>query len=227
MKLNKKSLYIILSVILCSVAMSVVDAIIQPTYLIKSAIKIILFLIVPFTYFLFNKQEFQKIKKLFTPNKKGILTAFLLGVGVFSVILIAYFLFKNLIDFSGIANQLTSSAGVSANNFVFVAIYISIINSLLEEFFFRGFAFITLKNLTSRPFAYIFSSALFAFYHFGMTATWFNIGIFILAVLGLFVGGCIFNFLNEKQENIYNSWLVHFFANLAINTIGFIIFGII
>ena len=96
MKLNKKSLYIILSVILCSVAMSVVDAVIQPTYLIKSAIKIVLFLIVPFTYFLFNKQEFQKIKKLFTPNKKGILTALLLGVGVFSVILIAYFLFKNL-----------------------------------------------------------------------------------------------------------------------------------
>ncbi len=227
MKLNKKSLYIITSVILCSIAMSLVDAVLQPTYLIKSAIKIVLFLIVPFTYFLFNKQEFQKIKKLFTPNKKGILTALGLGIGVFSIILIAYFLFKNLIDFSGIANQLTSSAGVSADNFVFVAVYISIINSLLEEFFFRGFAFITLRTSTSRWFAYIFSSALFAFYHFGMTATWFNIGIFILAFFGLFVGGCIFNFLNEKQENIYNSWLVHFFANLAINTIGFIIFGII
>lgn len=227
MKFNKKSIYIIFSVIICSVAMSLVDAVLQPTYLIKSAIKIFLFLLVPFTYFLFNKQEFQKIKKLFTPNKKGLLTAFLLGVGVFSVIIIGYLLLKNFIDFSGIANQLTQSAGVSAKNFVFVAIYISIINSLLEEFFFRGFAFITLKSSAPRWFAYVFSSLLFAFYHFGMTAEWFNIGIFILAFLGLFIGGCIFNFLNERQENIYNSWLVHFFANLAINTIGFIIFGII
>ena len=31
--------------------------------------------------------------------------------------------------------------GVNAGNFVFVALYISIVNSLLEEFFFRGFAF--------------------------------------------------------------------------------------
>ncbi len=227
MKFNKKSLYIIISVLFCSIAMSVVDAIIQPSYLIKSLIKLVLFLVIPFTYFLFNKTEFEKIKKLFTPNKKGFFTALLLGFGVFSVILIAYFVFKDLIDFSGIASQLTQSAGVSAENFVFVALYISFINSLLEEFFFRGFAFITLKSQTSRLFAYIFSSALFAFYHFGMTAEWFNVGIFILAVLGLFVGGCIFNFLNEKQENIYNSWLVHAFSNFAINTIGFIIFGII
>jgi hypothetical protein len=37
----------------------------------------------------------------------------------------------------------------------------------------------------------------------------------------------IFNILNEKSENIYASWLSHMFANFAINTIGFILFGII
>ena len=42
-----------------------------------------------------------------------------------------------------------------------------------------------------------------------------------------FAGGCIFNFLNEKCGNIYPSWLVHLCANLAINTVGFILFGIL
>ena len=35
------------------------------------------------------------------------------------------------------------------------------------------------------------------------------------------------NILNEKCENIYMSWLVHMFANFAINTVGCILFGII
>ena len=108
-----------------------------------------------------------------------------------------------------------------------MALYISFINSFLEEFFFRGFAFISLKKLTSRKFAYIFSAALFALYHAGMTAGYFHIGIFLATLAGLFVAGIIFNYLNEKSENIYTSWLVHMFANFAINTVGFILFGII
>ena len=68
---------------------------------------------------------------------------------------------------------------------------------------------------------------MFAFYHVGMTSGWFNPIIYALSLIGLFVGGCIFNYLNEKCENIYTSWLVHMFANFAINTIGFILFGII
>jgi membrane protease YdiL (CAAX protease family) len=68
---------------------------------------------------------------------------------------------------------------------------------------------------------------MFAFYHAGMTAGWFNIAIFVLTLTGLFAAGAIFDFINEKSENIYASWLVHMFANFAINTVGFILFGII
>ena len=60
-----------------------------------------------------------------------------------------------------------------------------------------------------------------------MMIGWFGIGIVLLALAGLYVGGVIFNILNEKSENIYASWLSHMFANFAINTIGFILFGII
>ena len=35
------------------------------------------------------------------------------------------------------------------------------------------------------------------------------------------------DYLNERCENIYMSWLVHMFANFAINTVGCILFGII
>ena len=112
------------------------------------------------------------------------------------------------------------------HNFLFVSLYISLVNSLLEEFLFRGFAFLTLKKHIGRRTAYVFSAAVFAVYHFGMMAAG-NILISLLALMALFVAGCMFNWLDERSGNIITSWLVHMFANFAINTIGFMIFGII
>ncbi|WP_423189875.1 CPBP family intramembrane glutamic endopeptidase [Alkalibacterium sp. f15] len=227
MKINRKSVFLILLISISALGMSVIDGFFQLPYLYKSILKIFLFSVVPMGYFLKYKDQYSRLKKLFIPRKSDLIYAFLLGVGVFSVILIAYIILKNHIDLSIIRESLTTNIGVTEHNFVYVAIYISLINSLLEEFFFRGFAFLILKENTSRLFAYVFSSLLFALYHVGMTSGWFHWSIYLLAMTGLFAGGCIFNFLNEKSENIYPSWLVHMFANFAINTVGFILFGLI
>ena len=64
-------------------------------------------------------------------------------------------------------------------------------------------------------------------YHTAMMIGWFSISLFILLLLSLIIAGFIFNYLNERNNNIYSSWMVHMFANFAINTIGFILFGIL
>ena len=50
-----------------------------------------------------------------------------------------------------------------------------------------------------------------------------KIAIPVYSCLVLVIGGMIFNWLNEKLDTIYCSWLTHMFANFAINTIGFIL----
>lgn len=60
-----------------------------------------------------------------------------------------------------------------------------------------------------------------------MMIGWFKLDVFLIVMAALFAGGIIFNYLNEKSETLYPSWLVHMFANFAINTIGFMLFGII
>ncbi|WP_027107868.1 CPBP family intramembrane glutamic endopeptidase [Lacticigenium naphthae] len=227
MKINRKSVFLILTLTLSALGMSVIDGFVQLPYLFKSILKIFLFSVVPLGYFLRYKDEYSRLKRLFVPRKSDVKFAFLLGVGVYSVILFAYVFLKDQIDLSSIRESLTANMGVNEHNFVYVAIYISFVNSLLEEFFFRGFAFLILKENTGRLFAYVFSALLFALYHVGMTSGWFHWSIHLLAMAGLFTGGCIFNYLNEKSENIYPSWLVHMFANFAINTVGFILFGLI
>lgn len=222
----KKKKTIILIVLLGCLIMGFIDAVIRPQYLIKSFVKIILFSLMPILYSRYNKDL--NLKSLFkVKSKKEIIIALISGLAVFSFILGSYLILGGFFDFSNVVSSLSENVGVDIDNFIFVAIYISFINSLLEEFFFRGFAFLKLKELASRKFAYVFSSLAFALYHVAMMIGWFDISLFILTLSGLFVGGIIFNYFNEKYKNIYVSWLIHMFANFAINIVGFMLFNMI
>lgn len=220
---NRKKVFIpvLLAAVLCCGVMAWVDGVWMPGYALKSAVKIGLFLLMPFLCSLWNREI--AFRSLFRGNRKGLLLAFGLGAAVFAVILGGYFLLSPYFDFSNIASSLTASTGVNGNNFIFVAIYISFINSLLEEFFFRGFLFSNLKNSTNRIFAHAASALLFSLYHTAMMIGWFSLPLFLLVMVGLAAGGVIFNLLNEKGGTLFVSWIVHMFANFAINAIGFML----
>ena len=73
-----------------------------------------------------------------------------------------------------------------------------------------------------------FASALsFALYHTAMMLGWFSPPLFLLALAGLAAGGVLFDLLDAGSGTIFPSWAVHIFANLAINTVGFILFKIL
>jgi membrane protease YdiL (CAAX protease family) len=167
------------------------------------------------------------LKGLMRLEKRMLTLPILLGVGVYLFILGAYFILGPYFDFSNVTVALADNYGVKKENFVPVALYISFANSLLEEFFFRGFAFITLKKLTTRRFAYLFSAGAFSLYHIAIMSSWFNPLLFFLLIASLFIAGLLFDWLNEKSNTIYTSWLVHMCANFATNTIGFLLFGIL
>ncbi len=223
MKLKISNKYAIILIVVAScVVMGLVDAVVKPDYTIKSAIKILLFLLLPLFYCkVYNDKN---SKTVLVPSKKGFLSALMVGVLIFFIIIAAYYLLKDVFDFSNVTKSLTGNIGVNADNFLYVAIYISFVNSFLEEFFFRGFAFMILKNYSGRIKAYIFSAVLFALYHIAMMIGWFGFEVLLLTIAGLFIGGIIFNFFNEKNGNVYMSYLIHMFANFAINIIGFLLF---
>ncbi len=223
--MEKKAYYLLGILFISCVIMGYIDFVISPVYFVKAGAKLILFLAVPLTYLFITKES--DFKTLFQFDRKQLKFLVILGSGVFTLILGAYFLLGSFFDLSNITKSLESDIGVNKENFVFVACYIAIINSFLEELFFRGFAFLELKKVTKGNFAMIISALFFALYHIAMMVNWMNIGLLVLLTISLFVAGIIFNKLNEKYNNIYASWIVHMFANIAINFIGFILFGII
>ena len=220
--MKKRSIMLILVVTMrCCLVMALVDGVLRPGYAVKSAIKVAMFMLVPLIASRIDRGVLYL--QLLRPKKKGLLPAIALGVGIYAVILGGYFLVSPFFDFSKIAGALTTNAGVTKENFLYVSLYISFANSFLEEFFFRGFVFTNLKRLSGRKLAYIFSATAFSLYHVAMMIGWFSPVLFVLVMVGLAAGGVIFNWLNEKLDTIYCSWLTHMFANFAINTIGFML----
>jgi len=197
------------------------------SYWERSGIKIVLFLLIPLIYVCFMPRT--DLFSIFRQKEKegGFKRSFLLGLMVYAGLILLYILMKDLIDLGTIEASMANNMMITKDNFIMVAIYISFINSFLEEFFFRGFAFLKLKKKTGRYFAYGISSMAFSIYHFSIIDGWVSPLLTVLGLVGLFASGMFFNFLNEKNENIWNSYMVHMFANFAINTIGLQMFGII
>ncbi len=223
----RKRIYILLCLVLFSLAVTAVDAFWKPPYFAKVAVKVVFFLLLPLGYFLGFREELPRLNTLFTVQRKTLLCSLGLGAAIYGVILGGYFLTRGFIDFSGITASLAGNGGIRKDNFLYVSLYISLMNSLLEEFFFRGFGFLTLKQHTSRGFAYLVSPGLFALYHAGMLVGMFAWWVMPILFAGLFIGGCIFNRLCEAGDSLYPSWIAHMFANFGINTVGFILFGLL
>lgn len=222
---TKQYIKIILYVITCCIIVAITESIIKPSYAIKSIIKIFFFFILPFINSR-NDQTFH-LKKLFHFDHKNIIQSLLLGLIVYFVIILAFIGVHPFFDFSSVITTLNQNGGIVKENFLFVALYISFINSLIEEFFFRGFAYLTLKKIMNQKISMIFSSFMFAIYHIAIISGWFQPILFFLVLISLMIAGIIFNLLDHKSESIYTSWMVHMFANFAINTIGFYLFGLI
>ena len=222
---RKRALVISLIVLFACAVMAIVDGIIQPPYIMKSAIKLVCFVAVPIIYMICSRDD--RFRKCLKPSKKRIILAFAIGICVYGVIVGGYFLLRGVIDFSGITNSLINGEGVTRENFVYVALYISFVNSFCEELIFRGLAFGALGGAVSRRIAYPFSALTFAVYHVAIMNGWFSPFIFVLMIVGLAVGGMIFDRIDDGVDSIYPSWIIHLFANLGINTVGLVLFGII
>ena len=219
-KCCKKAIWLIITVVVCCIAMAIIEIIVEPAYFIKSILKIALFFFMPLV--LMKIQREKVFSDFFSLDKKSILKLSGLGLIIYAVIMAAFFITKGFFDYSALVESLSADQNVSQNSFIWVALYISFCNSLLEEFLFRFVAFIKLSEFVTKTTAYIFSSLMFALYHIAMVGSSFPIPLLLLAIAGLAIGGAIFNYVDDKSRNIYNSWIIHMFADFAIMTIWYI-----
>ncbi len=225
-----KSKSIIVSSILACLLLYYVEQMLAVDYLLKTVTKIILFTVIPWWHHRSLKNRPSETQVCETRRPRGrssVMPGLLLGIGAGLVILVTYSLLQGVLDLPAIAWELQQKSKVTPANFLLVALYITLGNSFLEEYFFRGFVFLSLYRLGKRHLAYVFSSLLFALYHLAIFRTWFSPWQIGLALFGLLVVGFVFNWLDAEADSWRSSWLTHILADAAIMLIGLRMFEMI
>lgn len=212
---------ILLLLLLGCLVMACVDALWNQPYLIKSAVKAVFFLVLPILFATLHRDL--SVRGLFHVDRRDLGPYLLAGGIVFCVILGGYALLCPWLDLTRVTTMLATE-NIDRQSFPFVAIYIAVCNSFMEEFFFRGFSFLTLRRFLPSKCASFVSASAFALYHVAIVIGWFPLPLFLLVIAALFITGIVFNALDARHGTTFPSWMLHMCANLAINSIGLLLF---
>lgn len=109
--------------------------------------------------------------------------------------------------------------------FLGVTLYIVVINAFLEEWYFRGFAFLRLRQHLPKNQALILSAILFSAYHLALMAGLFPLPLYLIFVIGLAGVGAMFNKIDDRFNALWPSFVIHASANLAMNLIAMQLLG--
>lgn len=206
-----------LYVLLCIVVIAYFDLSGRVDYATKSSLKIGLFGILPF--FLLRRPKVNEMLKVNRSTKKILYV----GIGMILVIVLGYFITKRFISYDLVIASLENRLNVTLDNFLFVSLYIVLVNSGLEEFFFRHFIPLQLR-IPSKWKNRLVSSLLFAIYHVAILYGMFEVWVVLLMIVGLWIVGVFFSLLNQSGKGFLNSYLFHACANIGINLVGLLLF---
>lgn len=123
-----------------------------------------------------------------------------------------------LLDKAMIVAMINDQFSVTAATVLPIGLFTIFVNSLLEEFFYRGFAFGLLVK-RHRGLAFLLPAAAFTLHHVLFIRHWLAPLPLGIAALGLFVLAIVLARLYEKADSIVAPWLVHLFGDLAMMSI--------
>lgn len=145
-----------------------------------------------------------------------------LGLGLLSILIFwgAYLLLGDrLLDRDLVVAKLGEQFRVSARTVIPIGLFTVFANSLLEEFFYRGFAFGRLVR-RRRRLGYLLPAGVFAAHHVLFILPWLEPLPLGIAAGGLFAFALVLSRLYERAGSIVAPWLAHLLADVAMMSIA-------
>lgn len=106
------------------------------------------------------------------------------------------------------------------------AIFLSVLHSLIEEYYWRWFVFGRLRLATGKCAAHLLAGAAFASHHVIVATQFFPVGWGVLFGALVGAGGIIWSLMLARQKTLAGIWLSHMLVDLGIMAIGHkLIFG--
>ncbi len=206
---------IILYSLFAIVSLIVLEEVLVLEYIPKQVIRLSLFLLIPlFGIYYIRKSTLLQEIKFEKPTLQELKIPLLVSIVIFFGTLGGYYMLRFMYDASYVIEG-AQELGISPSNVLIWGFYLCFVNSLVEEFFFRGYLFYTLEK-RSYKLAIILSSFLWAVYHVIIFVTIFPIYTVIFSITGLTIIGILLAYINKFGKSFINSWIVHIFADIAI-----------
>lgn len=226
MKNSSKIVIILFLLVLPVIALLAITQFTSSNYLIISLYRIIF--LSPIIYRMIVKRD--SLRRAITENfsfkifKKNLSKTLAISLLLMLIFFGAYLVFKNVITLDKILQNIKIA---NASNIIFIGIFIILINSILEEFFWRGFIFKELSSSTNIWLAYLVSGIAFSFHHIIFYYNWFTPFFFVLITVGLIAFATIMNFIFQKYKDLFSCWLIHAAGNVVQIYLALLIFGLI
>ena len=112
------------------------------------------------------------------------------------------------------------SMGVLDNFWVF-ALVLSLVNSLVEELYWRWFVYGTLRRVLTRGPALLLGAGAFSAHHFVVASGFVDFPWYLAGGMAVFLAGVIWNLMFEKQRTLVGAWIAHIVVDLAILWVGY------
>ena len=107
------------------------------------------------------------------------------------------------------------------NNYWIFAIFLSVIHSLLEEYYWRWFVYGQLKSVVSLNMAHLFAGISFASHHIVVASQFFPLTWAFILGGSVGIGGIIWSKMYENQGTLIGAWVCHILVDLGIMGIGY------
>ncbi len=143
-----------------------------------------------------------------------------LGIAAAVIFLVAYAAFGNLLlDKAAITAKIQQQFSVSAATVLMIAPVTIILNSLVEEFFYRGFAFGQLapKNAALGT---LLPAIVFTVQHLLFIYHWVTLLPLLLAIVGLMVFAIVLQAVYAAADTIVAPWVIHICGDVAMMLIA-------
>lgn len=201
--------------------MMLTEQLLAPPYLIKSFIKLLLTCTLIGIGTAVSKVGLKESIRFKPMQKAGKLIVFM--IAVIPTVLLGFWLLRGFLDLPSIRQNLMQKEQLTKQNCLFVFAYIALINSFLEESFFRGFLTESFRRAGLPKAGTLLSGLAFAVYHIGIVDSWLSIPMLLLCIAALFAAALFLQFICDHYDSVKASWLVHGCANLAINAVGILL----
>ena len=171
--------------------------------------------------------------RLRLPDRRGLPEGIAFGVFVLAAMLVLYHVWlgpAGLLDAAAeeVGGVLTRFGMDTPLKFLALGAFISLLHSLLEEYYWRWFVFGELRRMVSLRPAVVISSLGFMAHHVLLLGKYFDglspaTVVFSLAVA---VGGGVWAWIYHRSDSLYGPWLSHLLLDAAIFLVGYhMVFG--